>query len=122
MTNHGCRFTWCTNELGTQRIHQLEHYAAINRIPATGSCLVGRDDIELPMVGISTHFDEDLEPSANISLTISGGRPHAEVEVDLRPDEAVLLYNALGTAIRNAIEGSNFDPERVTKFYSTDKE
>jgi len=118
MTNHGCRFTWCTNEMGSHKNHLLEHFAYLDQIPATGNCLTGRATNHLPEIIVGTRFNEDIEPSPTVSLNISGGRPDAEVEVDLRPDEAVLLYNALGVAIRDAIEGTNFDPKRVTSFYS----
>jgi len=121
MTNHGCRFTWCVNEMSSHKSQRLEHFADVERVPATGSSLAGisrGQDTQFTEIGVSARFNEDIEAAPTVSVNISGGHPHVDVEADLRPDEAILLYNALGAAIQQAIEGTNLDPARVTAFYS----
>ncbi|WP_167305438.1 hypothetical protein [Mycolicibacterium neoaurum] len=43
-----------------------------------------------------------------------------EAEIELRPDEAILLYENLGAAIQHVIEGTKMDPSRVVAFYGAD--
>lgn len=61
MTNHGCKFDWCANELDSHPGHLLEHFADYKSIPATGGCSPGRDATTLPVVMVSTRFNEDIE-------------------------------------------------------------
>jgi hypothetical protein len=116
--NHGCSFTWCVNDADAHEVNRLEHFSIGAPIPATGTTLVGCED--LPLVRIASRFNEDLDPAPSISLNISGGRPYRETEVDLRADEAVLLYDALGAAIQNLIAGTNLDPAKIIAFYKDD--
>lgn len=117
MTNHGCRFAWCTNDLGSLPSHLLEHFTDVRSVAATGK--PGNRD-RLDEVGILVTFDEDIEPTPSISLSVSSGRMSTEAEIELRPDEAILLYETLGAAIQHVIEGTNMDPSRVVAFYGAD--
>ena len=117
MTNHGCQFAWCTNEMGSHPTHMLEHFAEYKSFTATGSSPAARDTETLPIIMVGTRFNEDIEAAPTISVGITGGQPYVDTDVDLRADEAILLYNALGAAIQNAIQGTKIDPARVTSFY-----
>ncbi|MDC8973985.1 hypothetical protein [Mycobacterium marinum] len=119
MTNqHGCRFIWCENPATASEAQRLEHFQTPEYVPTTGDPLKGfgqngrrPDHEDLPTVGVGVRFNEDLEPAPTIYLDIQGR------DCVLRIDQAVLLYNALGSSIVNACKGTNLSPKRITTFY-----
>jgi hypothetical protein len=122
--NHGCRFSWCENPNDKWESHRFEHFQAGEYIPASGKSLTGvvlgarhlyQED--LPTLGVGVRFNEDVDPAPTIFLD----DPRGETDYVLRIDEAVLLYNALGTAIEKAVEGTHLSPAEITRFYSSEE-
>lgn len=108
MTNHGCRFAWCTNDMTSCEAQRLEHFSGHYYYLASGSLATLPDGVT--KVGLDLRFNEDIDPAPIISIDVEG--PSA-AEFSLRLDEAILLHDGLVGLIQMAITGTGLDPERV---------
>lgn len=126
MSNHGCRFDWCTNPDRSCDPQRFEHFQHPEYVPATGNSLNGihserrsLGEEMLPTVAVGARWNEDLEPGPTVYVEVVGDHPSGGIV--LRTDEAILLHRALGRAIINASKGTNLSSKRIARFYGEDR-
>ncbi|GAB4597521.1 hypothetical protein MOKP4_38390 [Mycobacterium avium subsp. hominissuis] len=125
MANHGCQFSWCENDMDAHEVHRREHFSGLVYVPATADslkCFKGYDrrliSEFVTVLGIGLRYDEVLDPAPKVVVHAHGGVDQADADYELRIDEATLLYNELGNALRTACDGTNLSPRRIANVYS----
>ncbi|OBF95709.1 hypothetical protein A5773_13870 [Mycobacterium sp. 852014-52450_SCH5900713] len=123
--NHGCQFSWCENDMDAHEAQRWEHFNTPSYVPATADslrCLKGYDRMLtsefVTVLGIGVRYNEDLDPAPKVVVHIHGGVDQTDADYELRIDEATMLYNELGNAIRTACNGTNLSPRRIASIYS----
>lgn len=124
-SNHGCKFSRCENDMDAHEVHRSEHFSGLIYVPATADslkCFKGYDrrliSEFVTALGIGLRYDEVLDPAPKLVVHAHGGVDQADADYEMRIDEATLLYNELGNAIRTACDGTNLSPRRIASIYS----
>jgi hypothetical protein len=103
MNQHGCNYPWCSNIRTCAG--DFEHFSEVWKIPATGE----QGSNRMRTVDLCIWFNEDIEPAPTIHIDIGAGA----TGVDLKLDEAVVLYERIRRAIEAVASGTNFNPARI---------
>ncbi|MDV7101652.1 hypothetical protein R4227_16395 [Gordonia amicalis] len=100
---HRCEFDWCEQ---TSRHPEDGHSAEIGYTPATLSTLstVDSSGASFPAVGVGVRF---LREEPGVYVHISCDQPSIDVDVDLRPEEARRVVDAIGIALSLAQSAPN---------------
>lgn len=107
MNHHGCRFDWCTNNIG-----RLEHFTNSVHVPCTGAEPQG---LTLASISAGLWFNEDTDAAPHVYVEVEAD---GAGDVGLTLPQAIVLHDLLGDLISAGIAGTGLDPRRVRENYA----